>query len=307
MPNNTNRVWEILVDDSPAQNGVKPTKYRSLLIGKGFKQLKFEFDVLIDFGGGVSYADLRLYNLSDETRGPLLRRGTAIVLVAGYEDNKDVIFTGKIENAFRDGNPPNVFLHVLCATGTQPNITKDPIQISLGKPAKTIDIIKQCASSMGYPINIDKGADSVFADYLDGYSSIGNPHEIMHSLAYDRKFNWLISDDKVIIVPANSFRQGAPHKISWETGMVGVPEVSEKGVDVSVRLNPKIKIGSQVDIESKRSTFSFGSLYYENIQNSKGTGIFKVNRISHSGDTHGDTWTSRLVTYNDLPFTGSNE
>ena len=78
-----------------------------------------------------------------------------------------------------------------------------------------------------------------------------------------------------------------------------VPFVSatENGVDVSMRLLPKIKIGQRVDIQSKLSTFNFSNMYFQDIPENAGSGIFNVYRLSHVGDSYGDAWTTKVTGY----------
>ena len=46
------------------------------------------------------------------------------------------------------------------------------------------------------------------------------------------------------------------------TGMEGIPIITEIGVDVNVRLNPKINIGGRFEVESEFASFNFSNIYF---------------------------------------------
>ena len=284
MSSYTRRQWEISLDDTvfiAATNG---------------QQFKATFEVLHDFGGFTSYADIALYNLSADTANKAFKRGVKLSLRAGYADSIDNIFTGSIQNVLRERVGPDTITRLICRGG---KLTEEQTQINetLGKNVAAVDIIKACVKAMEYPIVINDAQFSDIDPYPYGYSLSGDPRVYLDNLAKTHAFNYVIENERVIVVREGYARDGETFVVSQFTGMEGIPEITEVGVDVTVRLNPKVRIGGKYRIESNLATFNFGNSYFVNIPESAGKGEYKIFRVSHTGDTKGDAWSTRITGY----------
>lgn len=284
------RRWSVDIGGSP------------FIAATGDKQFRVTFNVLREFGEAVSYADIAFYNLSQETAQKAIKRHDPIVFRAGYEDTIDTIFSGRIINVLRERQGPTTITRLICRAGFQ---TEDKtVSKSFGKDATLAPIIRECVSAMGYAIEIN---DADFADvspYPRGYTLFGDPREYLNKLAEAQRFDWVVEGDTVVIVGFNKFRKGETFIVSQFTGMVGIPEITEVGCDVKVRLNPKVKIGGQIDIKSELATFNFSNLYYTDIPESAGKGIYNIFRVTFTGDSHGDDWNTAVTCYRP-DYTGS--
>ena len=66
------------------------------------RQFRITFNILHDFGGYVSYADISIYGLSRDTETKAFKKGQDVYLKAGYADSIDYIFKGQLTNLFRE-------------------------------------------------------------------------------------------------------------------------------------------------------------------------------------------------------------
>lgn len=275
------RRWEVLINDET---------FISEMAGR---QFKMTFNIIVDFGGYVSYADISIYNLSQDTIGRVFKRGASVGLRAGYMDSIDYIFKGRINNILRERIGPDTITRIIARGGTQP--ATQQVNTTLGKNAVITDIIKQCSDAMGYPLVIKTGDFTSINPYPRGYSLNGDPRQCLDKLAQTHKFSYVIENDRIVVVGENSYRDGSPYVVRQEDGMDGIPEITENGADVTVRLSPKIRIGGRIDIRSQLATFNFSNLYFNQIPESAGKGIYRVFRLVHSGDSWGDDWTTRVT------------
>ena len=278
------RRWSISLDDGA---------FIDVTDGQEFKAT---FEVLHDFGGFTSYADIAIYNLSQYTANRTLKRGVKVTLVAGYIDNADMIFVGTIQNVLRERNGPDTVTRLICRGG---KLVEDQTQINetLGKDVAVVDIIKACAAAMEYPLVIN---ESTFADvdpYPYGYTLTGDPRVHLDRLADAHDFKYVIENERIVVVRIGNVRDGEPFVVSQFTGMEGIPEITETGVDVTVRMSPKVRIGGAYRLESDLATFTFNSLYWYNIPESAGVGEYQIFKITHTGDTKGDAWSTKITGY----------
>lgn len=275
------RRWEILLND---ELFIRET---------AGQQFKMTFEIVNDFGGYVSYAEISIYNLSQDTIQKAFRRDVTIGLRAGYIDGIDFIFRGRINNIIRTRSGPNTITRIIAVGGSQPATQR--INETLGINTTIVDVIRRCAASLGYPLEIRPDDFTGILPYARGFAMNGDPRSIMDRLAEAHRFSYVIENDRIIVVGENSFRRGQPRVIDQFSGMEGIPEITENGADVSVRLSPNIRIGGRINIQSQLATFNFSNLFYNQIPESAGRGIYKIFRITHSGDTKGDAWTTRIT------------
>lgn len=287
MSSYTKRQWELSVNDEV------------LIAATNGRQFKCTFEILHDFGGSTSYADIAVYNLKAETANKANLKGRPISFKAGYEDSIDNIFTGTIKNVLYERQGPTTITRLICRGG---KLVEDQTQINetLGRDTKVVDIIRACVTAIGYPVVMD---DSQFADidpYIYGYQLSGDPKTYLEKLSKAHKFNYVLENDRMIILREGYTRQGDTHIVSQFTGMEGIPEITEVGVDVTTRLNPKIRIGGKFRVESKLATFNFSNLYFVDVPESAGQGDHKIFKLSYSGDSKGDAWSTKITGYREL-------
>lgn len=280
--NYNNRRWSVDIDGSEF---IAETEGR---------QFKCTFEILHDFGGYTSYADLAFYNLSEDTANKAFKRGKSLSFRAGYVESVDTIFTGTIRNVIRDRRGPDTITRVICRGG---KLTDEQSQINetLGNGAPVTDVIRACGKALGYPIVMDDSKFSDLEPYIYGPTLQGDPRVLLDKLAYTHKFDYIIENDKLVVVRKGSYREGTVNVISQLTGMEGIPEITEVGADVVTRLNPKIRIGGRFRIESTLKRYNFSNLYFRDIPESAGQGEYNIFRIEYTGDTWGDAWSNKIT------------
>ena len=261
----------------------------------GDKQFKITFNVLLEFGAAVAYADIAIYNLAQDTSQNIIKKNMSLVLRAGYENKIDNIFTGRIINVLRRRDGPHTIIRLICRGGTQTDT--NTISESLGKNVTIVSLIKSCVKAMGYPIIINEDDFKGPSPYTRGFTLNGDPKTNLDQLAASHGFDYMIENDAVLIVSKKSFRKGEPLKISQFKGLVGIPEITVEGANVKIKLNPGVKIGGRIDVQSVLATFNFSNIYYLDIPASAGKGIYKIYRVVHSGDSHGDNWDTDITAY----------
>lgn len=282
MTSYVNRRWEVVIDD---QQFIAPAAGR---------QFKITFEILHDFGGFVSYCDLAIYNLSADTASNAFKKGSKIAFRAGYQDTIDSIFIGTIKNVLRERRGPDTITRLICRGGRQVDEQKQ-INETLGVNARIVDIIKACGKALDYPVVIEDAQFNDVDPYPRGYVLNGDPRVYMDNLAKTHDFSYIVENERMIVVRNNAFRKGDVHIVSQFTGMEGIPEITEVGADVIIRLNPRIRIGGRYRIESELATFNFSNLFFQNVPESAGKGEYRIFKLAHSGDSWGDTWSTKIT------------
>jgi len=276
---NYGRRFEILIDDE------------IFIAETGGRQFRIQFEIIVEYGGAISYCDLAIFGLSKESANKLFKRGAVLSIRAGYVDNIDYIFRGKIKNVLKEREGADVITRLLSRGGSQ---DKKTISRSLGENTELTTIIKACADAMGYALTINSDDFVDIPPYMRGYTMTGDPKRYLDKLSKAHGFSYAIENDRIVVIGEGSFRKNTLIEVSQKTGMEGIPEVTEVGCDVSVRLNPALKIGARIDVQSELSTFNFSNIYFQNIPEQAGKGVYRIFKIEHSGDSYRDTWTTKI-------------
>lgn len=287
MSSYTKRQFELFINESV------------LIAATNGRQFKCVFEIIHDFGGSTSYADIAIYNLKASTANKANLKGKSVSFRAGYEDSIDNIFVGTVKNVLYERQGPSTITRLICIGG---KLVNDQTQINEtpGKDVKVTELIRKCVKSIGYPIVMD---DTQFDDvdpYVYGYQLSGDPKKYLEKLSKAHNFNYVLENNRMVVLRDGHARQGETHIVSQFTGMEGIPEITEVGVDVTMRLNPKIRIGGKFRIESKLATFNFSNLYFVDVPESAGQGDHIIYKLTYSGDSKGDAWSTKITGFREL-------
>lgn len=258
------------------------------------RQLRCVFDVVVRPLNTMSYADIRLYNLS---KSSIISQGSLISLLAGYENSMDLIFNGVITNVLPERDGPSTATRLLCKSTTAK--LRGSANASHGNGTSIVDVIKDLASSWPRALDID---ESQFADsplYQRGFIADGDIPTILDGLAIQFGFSWVEDRGRLTITKKSKPRTTPIFEVNQYTGMVAMPEVNRGpdglGVSVTMRINPYIRTTSRINVKSEFSTFNTGNILIRELSGiSSANGIYNVLAMSYTGDSHGDAWDLTL-------------
>jgi hypothetical protein len=263
--------------------------------GGADRQFKITFNIRVEFGASHSYADIAIYNLSANTINKI-KAGQYVKLLAGYVDNTDLLFSGAIINIFKERVGPDVITRFIAfSRGAANQSVQQPY--TLPEQTTVLDVITACAAEMNLPLVITQEDFEPEPALLRGFRVEGDPVVLLSRFARDKGFFFVIESGKIVVIARNKSRAGEPHVVSEQTGMSSIPEITEIGCDVTVRINPKIKIGHAMIVKSELRTFNFSAIYFKGIKANDGTGLYTVRKLQHSGDSWGDSWDTKLTGY----------
>ena len=284
MPSYYRRQFELFISD----------RNNPFIAATNDRQFKLTFSILLDFGGFNTYADIAVYNLAKDTEGQVFKKGEYVGFRAGYEDTIDYIFKGEIVNIIREKQGGDTITRLICKGGALSQ-EKSTINKSFESGVTVPELCRACAEALGFPIVINNDDFPDASPYLSGYHLTGDPKVKLNQLAKSHNFQWLIESDKLIIVGKTSFRKGNIVTVSASTGMVGVPEITEIGADVIVRVNPTLKIGGKFEIKSEFVQVNYSNVYFQDVPETLGKGTYIIQKLQFDGDSYGDVWDTKIT------------
>ena len=256
-------------------------------------------------------ADIYVYNLAQSTVQKIQNEFQNVVLQAGYQNgNFAVIFQGSIVRV-RTGRLSNIdtFVHIMASNwdayynfgvvsatlkkGASPQQIAQAIVggIANSPAAKVTPNALAGGAQLGYiPSSLGTGGTLPRGKVLFGLA-----RERLSELAESQQCTWQIGPDgKINIIPLNGYLPGTAVVVTSQTGMIGVPEATQQGIEFKTLLNPLLVCGTQVKLDNASITTTANlspSEGYPNLQslayfaNTSADGTYRAIVVEHEGDT----------------------
>jgi hypothetical protein len=277
----------------------------SQTVSKDLSQLHFTFSVRASDQESPNTAIIRVYNLKASTTAEIIREFTTVIVQAGYQGQLATVFQGTIKQ-FKYGREKNVdnFLEIHAADGDE-LYNFGVVNMTLKAGTTYADRFNAICTALGAP------KDPNAVGYLQATGGIlargkvlfGLARSYLRDMAKSSGSRWSIQNGQLTFIPLTGYLPGDVVVINSDTGMIGVPEATDQGVEVRVLMNPLIIVGQRVQINSAdivRTTIleqgypNYTSLsYIASIP--PGNGIYRVLVAEHDGDTRANEWYTRVT------------
>jgi hypothetical protein len=279
--------------------------------GLDFKDFRCTFYVQRGDSSTPNSADVRIYNVSKQTAARLASdEFTQLVIQAGYEGNYGIIFRGQLSQKPRTGreNAKDSYVDITAWDGDEPyNYAFTALSLPASQTAPK-DAIEPLIAGM---VNMAKS--NARRGYIPELSTnklprgevhFGNTSDCLRRFAESNDCNFSIQDGAITLIPQAAYIAGQVPVISPETGLIGVPTQTQNGLTLRVLLNPGLRIGQAIRLDSEVNKLRYGLDIESQRQNpriSRSTaklntdGLYYIMRAEHHGDTRGNDWYSDLT------------
>ncbi len=277
-------VNDLRVDNDRSLDG-KPTLLED---GRIAGNLRIAFKVDRSLESKANKASAQIFNLNEDSRGRIAVEKPQFVIEAGYRDTFASIFQGTATEVSTTREATGFTTTVKAADGFK--ASRERVRVSLRPGATPGDAIEQVIKS--FKISGTKAlARAKAGDFggagealLNGLTMSGRSRDVMDNLARTYKFDWSIQNEEIVILLPDEATEESAILLSPETGLIGSPirVLDEKRpgallVQGSALLHPGISPGRRIKLSSQELD-----------------GFFKIEKVSHTGDTAASTWSSEF-------------
>lgn len=263
-------------------------------------------------GGGLSTAQISIFNLNDDTFKYIAQQGKSISLTVGYNDSYAEIFNGSILTVIRAKEGTDIITKIY---GNENGIDTSTLNI-LWKPEAfnsiSLDgLLNKLATDTGFTI-IKPNLNNILITNKTFYGTV---QEILNQLAFKYQLSYSVHGSVITIYKVDDGNRPT-FTFTPESGLLKLPIITEKGVDIEVFLEPKIRPDNLFILNSKFATFNLGAMeFVERVRDSyintqanqfvRGVnkdfyeGKYRALMLQHEGSTHTNTWYTRIdgITY----------
>ena len=255
-------------------------------------------------------AIIRVYNLAIATQNKIKQEYQAVTLQAGYENGAyGIIFSGTIKR-IKTGRESAVdtFLEIMAADADLLSFTYVNKTLAAGstqqqKAQTVIDAAMANGAITSSDTTALAGTGGVNLSATRAQVQFGWGVAQLNDVASTTNTSWFVENGVLKFVSNTGYLAGQAVVLNSQTGMVGIPEATNNGIEVSALLNPNIKIGTRVQIDNaainqtqSNSNVGFPTFNdYTFIANVTNDGFYRVLVVAHSGDTRGNEWYTKMT------------
>ncbi len=271
--------------------------------------------------------DVKVYNLSADTANLIyspeftqlsMKVGYGAASASGKPPVLQSIFQGSIKQV-RLGreDQKNSYVAITAADGDEA-YNFSALALTLGAGATASDVVQSLIKQMATAVASSPTGGSAGQQVTQGYLPTLNANQFsrgrtlyglcrdeMRDFAGANDCKWFIQDGAVELVPNTGYIQAPPVLITPFTGLIGTPEQTQNGLELTVLMNPSIKIGRTVQLDysninqlrygtDKESTL-LNTLLAQTSTKLSPSGTYYVMKAEHSGDTRGTPWYTKLT------------
>lgn len=236
------------------------------------------FTVEKSVSGTPNTATISILNLAAGSRGKLKNEFDRVRLECGYmgqlgsRGNIGVIFDGFIRDVkhAREEASGDISSTIECGDGDK-GFRQGVIAKTWPAGTKPRDIVSDLHAAMP---DVDIGTIDGLDDaqpYRRPVTMVGPVRRCMDQIARTHRLLWSVQDGALEVIPADGYIDDVV-LLSKETGLVGVPTVTDNGVQVRALLNPQIRVNRVIEVRS------------ETLDMNDAGGRFRVSGLTFTGD-----------------------
>lgn len=220
------------------------------------EQIQVQFAISKSLSSTANTALIDIWNLAEGTRNAMGKEFDGIILEAGYippsgGSNVGVIFAGNLRDVEHKRDGDDIISTVQCGDGDAA-IRRATINKTFPAGTKVGEVVDELQAQFekeGIARGEVKGLDDLPA-FKRPYSACGDCSREMDRIGRSNKLHWSIQNETFEVVPGDGYLGGIA-LLTPSTGLIGVPSITDNGVKADAFLNPQIRPGRRVQIESE--------------------------------------------------------
>ena len=256
-----NRTYTLEVDIGTRTEIIKPP-------------MRISFEVDKSTMGGLNKARIQLYNIEERKRLALAKdaeqqKMIPIRLSCGYQDRQELIFKGTIFTGGTERQGPDLVTTIESQDGG--------FDFSNSFTSRTVEGGRRAVDSALQDMpNTGAGKITERPVLTRPKVLVGNSVQLINEMVGPDE-TWYIENEQLYIIKDNEVTSRFIPVVSAATGLISTPTRESKLVTFQTLINPTVKIGVRVQLESTTAPFM--------------NGIYKIETITYSGDNYGDAWS----------------
>ena len=285
--------------------------------GKELAGLRFSFSIQKGSTKTPNQCTVKVWNAAPDTRALIEVIGNVLILKTGYSEDigATTIFTGNVTRTLTVREGPDWITELELQDGFV-EFRDAKVSLSFGKGATVSQVVTAISKKFGLPVR-PLPADVAKKQYPAGFAFVGRVRDAMDKACENGGLEWSIQNREIQIIKKGGVFKQKAYLLTPDTGLIGSPMQESKtmtekaaakegitasqpgvrkttkrdkdgevqqmlrvlGYKVKTLLQPLVEPGGYVQVKSKGVDGEF----------------FRVEELTHIGDTHGNEWHTELT------------
>lgn len=188
-----------------------------------------------------------------------------VTVRAGYDGVEEPVFAGVVSGMYLDAQAADIVLVIRVVDGVL-HASNTMFSKSYKGKVRVFDIMKDIVSTMQERNNnliVAKLPENDTKTYKNGFAWCGTAGDCLTKICHDHKLTWFINNDQLYITePDAPLVTTTVPLLKNTSGLLGSPQfyegttgrsktkIRERGISFTCRLNPEVKVGYEVRVES---------------------------------------------------------
>ena len=258
-------------------------------------QLRCSFRITKAMDAEPNYSETSIFNLAIGTENALVQSGQRIFIEAGYEgDQYGLIYKGRVIQPIRSKEEGTTYRLTLISLDGDDFANNAFVSTCLTRGQNAQSVLGACIADAGSVIErgaISEGLSGV--KLSRGKVMFGQPQEYLRQLAKSQNAIYYLNDGQVNFIKAADLPPGEIMELNPGSGLIGEVTQNEDGVTVRSLLNPRINLNTLIHVGGEYVT-SARVQKDKQAQALPGGGVYKVIKLTHTGDTRGNDWYTEM-------------
>lgn len=189
-------------------------------------------------------AKIEIYNLSRALAAAIEDTNTdppnVVQIFAGYGPAPPRVFAGEIRRGRArtvDERPDRITTIEAKDGGAAYRSAR--LNKSWGRGVKAREIIAEIGEAFGSPVSLPPGIGDL--EIVSGLTAAAPAREVLDRLAESMGFEWAFEDGAVVVTPAGGDTGEEAVIVAPQTGLIGSITPTDKGIEATSLLNPRIR------------------------------------------------------------------
>lgn len=264
------------------------------------RQMRVRFKVEKHLGAEPNTATIMIDNLAERTRAALQVKPLHVRLDAGFDGEAARIFTGDLRHAFSTQDGPEWVTTLQVADGDRANrFARVTRSYRAGVDLRTA--VTEAARALGLEVPRDVAASPELArQFSAGLTLSGRAAAELTRLLRSRGLSWSVQDGQLVILSATGTT--AERAIILSKDLIGSPELGAPLVPPTTSSSDATPGTSSIVRATGKPILFARCLLHAGIlpgrrvriESAEISGLFRVHRVLHAGDTHGREWITEF-------------
>lgn len=298
-PQLSGRRIKVVVDVGAVLRGLSGEDFSTALV---ISDLRAKFKIKKTISKEPNTAEIQVYNLSQHTRADMHSRGSKVILEAGYKESIERIFSGDARFITHVNEGPDWITKIDCGDSERV-YSFAKISESFRPGTKVKDVAGKILDALGIDAaQAKKSLADLGTDFVNGRVVHGNAVHELEKIVRAHGYEFSIQDGAAQLTKLDTPIGTQSILLTPNSGLVGSPEYgTSDATPIGEVRTPSLKANGKA-VQDKRVILKAKSLLQPGlrcgglvrIESFAVKGNFRIESVTHTGDTAGGEWYSEL-------------